>query len=100
MNLYNEMVRVTRRHLPPDLMYAPCPSHVSSTVWGISRRSRLLELLDERDVVALQQDLADFAPLLWRVLLCEGDFNGVVDNEVHKFVKTLHSCQQPSQRHV
>jgi hypothetical protein len=52
--------------------------------------SRLLELLDEGDVVALQQDLAHFAPLLWRVLLREGDFNGVVDNEVHEFVEALH----------
>jgi hypothetical protein len=34
--------------------------------------------------------LAHFAPLLWRVLLREGDFNGVVDNEVHEFVEALH----------
>lgn len=66
----------------------------------MNRRLRLLELLDERDVVALQQNLANFAPLLWRVLLCQGDFNGVVDNEVHKFVETLHSGQQPSRQHV
>jgi hypothetical protein len=35
---------------------------------------RLLELLDEGDVVALEQDLADVAPLLGRVLLGEGHF--------------------------
>ena len=58
---------------------------------GVSWRSRLLELLDERDVVALQQDLADIAPLLWCVLLRERDFDSVVDNEVHEFVETLHN---------
>lgn len=59
---------------------------------GLIRRSRLLQLLDEGDVVALEQDLADFAPLLWRVLLRQSDFDGVVDNEVHEFVKALCTC--------
>jgi hypothetical protein len=83
-----EMVRTTWHFLSPSLTYAPCSSCLCERA-GVSRRSRLLELLDERDVVTLQQDLADLAPLLWRVLLGEGDFDGVVDNEVHKFVETL-----------
>jgi len=62
--------------------------YVSLRLCGVSWRSRLLELLDERDVVALQQDLADIAPLLWCILLREGDFDSVVDNEVHEFVET------------
>jgi len=46
-----------------------------------------LELLDERDVVALEQDLADFAPLLWRVLLGQRDLDRVVNDEVHELVE-------------
>lgn len=88
MNLSNEIVRVTRRHLPPSLIYALCPWYVSMTMRRVSRLLRLLELLDERNVVALEQDLADLAPFLWRVFLGESDFDGVVDNEVHEFVKT------------
>jgi hypothetical protein len=40
----------------------------------VPERSRLLELLAEEDVVALEQDLADVAPLLGRVLLGSGHF--------------------------
>lgn len=51
---------------------------------------RSLELLDERDVVALEQNLANIAPFLWcTVLLCDRNFHSVVDNEVHEFVETL-----------
>jgi hypothetical protein len=47
-----------------------------------------LELLDERDVVALEQDLANFAPLLWRILLGQRDLDRVVNDKVHELVET------------
>lgn len=50
---------------------------------------RLLYLLDEGDVVALEQDLANLAPLLWGVLFGQSDFYSFVDDEVHELVKSL-----------
>lgn len=50
---------------------------------------QLLKLLDQGNVVSLQQDLADFAPLLGRVLLRKRDFDGVVNDKVHELVKAL-----------
>lgn len=55
-------------------------------------RVRLLQLLDQRNVVSFQQDLANLAPLLGRVFLRERDFNGVVNDEVHELVEALPSC--------
>lgn len=52
-------------------------------------RWRLLKLLDQGNVVSFQQNLADLAPLLGRVLLRKRDFNGVVNDQVHELVEAL-----------
>ena len=52
-----------------------------------------LQLLDEGDVVSLEENLADLAPLFRRVLLGELYFDRVVDDEVHELIEALCSCQ-------
>jgi hypothetical protein len=55
-------------------VYARCRACDFTSAKWVRERSRLLELLDEGDVVDHEQDLADVATLLGRVLLGEGDF--------------------------
>lgn len=46
-------------------------------------------LLNERDVVALEEDLADGAALFGCVFLGQRDLDGIVNDEVHEFVESL-----------
>jgi hypothetical protein len=80
------------KHIVLTLMV---PSHLlcASRVFETSRSlcCRLLQLLDEGDVVALEQNLSDVAPLLGRLLFRVGqrDLDRVVNDEVHELVEAL-----------